>query len=348
MGTRAEGGRGPRRRPVHAFRVELAFAVAAFAMVVRLAPVAQADAPRTAVVGTTSFDEAAVAYVVASVEGASRRDVPALDPMALRRWAAQAGVHIVVRIDAQRGRVVALRTRDGRLVERRLDPALAARSAYAVALVAVELVEVLATEVATRLRRPVRPTAPAYAFVARAGPALSIALDGDVVSPRLTANVGLRTHPARWPVAIELVLGVSPAIALDHDVEPPGEGLVLTATGSVVRYTRHDVTASAGVWTSRARLSLGGGVLGSVGLVTARALDALGATLGDHRRVVASAGGFVGARVRLGSGFFLGLSWSVDGQPAPRRYLVLSTPALDEGAVRMMVGLDVGWDSGDL
>lgn len=304
-----------------------------------LAPPAVARADETAVVGATPRSAAAVAYVVSTVEGAREHGGPGRDRARLRRAAIGWGARRVVVVDVETGFVWAMRPSDGRVVERRMAPAVAGRSAYAVAVVAAELLEILDDDATPRRTHPARRPDP-FGIVIHVGPSVAIALDGQVVSPRVAAEVGLRIQPVAWPIGIEVGVGAAPAFGIDHAVASPG------GQGATVQYTRHDLTGTVGLWLARGRLALGAGGLVAVGLATARAFDGSG-TLGEHSRVVASFGGFAAMRVRLGRGFFVGLGWALDVTPSHRRFLVRGSPALDEGQSRFAATLDVGWFSGD-
>lgn len=250
-----------------------------------------------------------------------------------------AGDVYVVALAVAAGRVRVARCEDRTVLSRTFDPAAAAAAPFAIALVAVELLE-LAREAPLAERevgRPPPPRArpPSWAlFVGpSAGIGLSAPLEGSLVlfAPVVGAEllVGRSRRPWRFGVALEGIPIAQTTRALD--------------AGQVrVRYRRSELTLRPTIGVRRGPAMLLGWIDLSVAWVSATArLD--GVVAGEHRRFDLGTGAGVGLRVDLGLGIHLQLGLGIRCSSDPVRYLVRGVPSIDEGVAQVRSMIALGW-----
>jgi hypothetical protein len=264
---------------------------------------------------------------------------------------ARAGWHedFVVVLDADRAAVSVLRPSDGTMSSRALAPS-AARAPYAVALAAVELLEIVRSAPPARsaaLPSPAPHRAPVIA-VLDAGLVQSVSANGGVVLLQPTLGVGLQAPFGRsesW-----LSIGVHA-----DGLSPMSRGQVLLLpSGSEQRtnleYARNEVGLRLGGGTRQGHAAVTGSGEGGLAFIDVQVHDSSARTLVRDRRTAFWLGAGGELRYSFWAGLAVGIGAGIAWFPVTSRFYA-SPPgapstllALQEGALELRARAALVWE----
>jgi hypothetical protein len=338
-------------------------------------------AQNVAVVAATPSDEPAAQHLMTQIEGdATRRTTElAREPEKLIEQAqAQWSERMVVVIDTESGTVKVLRTWDGMVLTRSLERAVARSSPYAVAVAAVELLELAGHEPPRRenpsvpdpvpvLPPPLTPPAPVLQrpdlepeaspeeptprarttprklrAVLNVGGLLTVSLGGDVTLIQPTIGLGMIVEPLAgdWWLGID---GHGAAFGSRNRGVVPAD----REAGSEldVRYEREELGLRLSTGEGSAYTGLFGFLNGGLAFISVIPRGEDGSPVGGRDRVGVWGGAGGGLRYSLDPG--PGIELSVGGMllSGGRTYRAVDTPAYDEGPFHLRVAAGVFWGS---
>jgi hypothetical protein len=259
----------------------------------------------------------------------------ATDVQAMMKSARDTFEYAVV-LDTPRARITVVRAKDGTILSRTLDPAVANESPYAVALSAMQLLDV-AREVKQVAVIDGRPVVAGRTVTFRA----SLALDAAIA---VAAGSGQEAVLAQPMLGIALVMRATDTAwwaSLGFRARAfGGRAIALSDTASdlTMRYERTDGVLRLLIGRTEGRieyaLALEGG--GSNTRASARP-SAGGAVIAEDRRLNAWGGAGLEGRLRLFGGISLALGGTVAFVPQPTRYHVREE-VYAEGKLRLVGG----------
>jgi hypothetical protein len=335
-------------------------------------------AQNVAVVAATTSDEPAATHLMTQIEGDATRRTSELareSEKLLQQAQAEWPERMVVVIDTESGVVKVLRTWDGMVLTRTLERAVARSAPYAVAVAAVELLELAGHEPPRRdipsapdpiLPPPLSPPPlvsdePGIEHEPRAEPPrpraatprklralvstgglLTMSLNGDVTLLQPTIGLGLIVEPlaANWWLGLDAhgaAFGSKNRTVVPTNREVSGE--------LDVEYERQEVGLRLSTGSGSADSGLFGMLDGGLAFinVTPRAED--GRQVGGRERVPVWAGVGGGLRYALDEGPGLELAVSAIWLAGGRNYLAADTQAFGEGPLHLRVAAGVFWGS---
>ncbi len=314
-----------------------------------------AGAEPVALVTTTPADTQVAAHLRSTlVSDVRARTLPPrlVDADVIERSRAWAQPFVVV-LDIQNGTVRVFRPATNTALVRQLSPEKAGRSPYAVALVALELLELAGHDDTAETKvvlpdspsetppdgRPRRPEPPEPSPALRpqpddvdlalhAGAQLFAAIDGDVTlwQPWIGADLQFQQDDDVW-----LTLGVrAAAFGSDSRTDPTD-----------AEYQRTEAGARVGILWRRHAWSFGGAVEGGATWISVHA-QLQNATADDDRAAL-WLGAVATGRLELFAGFGLIADAGLSATPATKRFFSRGDLTLDEGRISLISRLGLGW-----
>jgi hypothetical protein len=335
-------------------------------------------AQTVAVVAATPSDEPAAQHLMTQIEGdATRRTTDlAREPEKLIEQAqAQWHERMVVVIDTESGFVKVLRTWDGMVLTRSLERAVARSSPYAVAVAAVELLELaghepprhelpnvpdpvlpppltppptteptdIEPEKPSEKQRVEPPPSPRkLRAVLNLGGLLTVSLGGDVTMIQPTIGLGMMVEPfvGNWWIGVDghgAAFGAKNRGVVPADREASGE--------LDVRYEREELGLRLSTGTGASDSGLFGFLNGGLSFISVIPRGEDGSPVGGRDRIGGWAGAGGGLRYSLEQGPGLELSVGAMWLSGGRTYRAVDTPAFDEGPLHLRVAAGVFWGS---
>jgi len=330
------------------------------------------------VVAASASDVPAANHLLTQIEGdaTERKSELAKDPEKLLEQAkAEWPERMVVVIDTESGFVKVIRTWDGMVLTRSLERAVARSSPYAVAVAAVELLELaghepprhdapnvpepilppplspppltsdaggIEPEPVTKPppKQPVPPKQKLRAMLS-AGGLLTMSLGGDVTLLQPTAGLGLIVQPLAGRVWLGLDLHGAAFGARSRTVVP----VARDASELEVEYHRTEFGLRISTGSGDASSGLFGMLDGGISFISVVPLTDDGTQVGGRDRLGGWAGVGGGLRYALGEGPGLELSVGAVWLSGSRNYLAVNTPSFEEGPLHLRVAAGIFWAS---
>jgi hypothetical protein len=328
-----------------------------------------AIAQTVAVVVASEADAAAAEYLLRQIEGGATRHATAVarDRDALLAEARQSwSERLIVVLDTERATIHVIRMWDGTALSRALDPQVARSSPYAVAVAAVELLELAGHEpaapappvapapVAPPPPPPIepmpapRPMPPARTLALHAtlslGGLLSLSLGGDVVLLQPSGGLGMQLRDARSPWFFGAAAHGATFGARRRSVVPTTP--IERASEIEVEYDRSEAVLRLLGGYQNSNLSAY--AAGDVGAAFISTTPYIGEerSVGGRDRVALALGLAGGLRYGLGEGFALDGALGAGWLSGARSYQAAGTDAFDEGALQLRFSIGFFWESG--
>jgi hypothetical protein len=312
-----------------------------------------AGAETIAIVTASPSSDAAARYFrtqvdqpAAKLETSNARDLDALVREARHKWHKD----LIVVIDADRATVSVIRPWDGTISSRALDES-ASSAPYAVALAAVELLEIV--RAAPPAKAAALPGAPVRPLVPRAsvdiGLVESVSKNGEIglLQPTTGIDIELSREPHAWWIAFGVhATGLSPMQRAQTLLLPKGAD-----ENGVIEYARTEVSLRLSIGDRQGQSAAVGYCDIGAAVARATAYDRTTTAIASDQRPLFWLGVGGELRYRLGADFSLGVGAGGAFLPVTSTFLAsppgaaAPVPAFEESPIEFRARLSLIWES---